>query len=227
MKLPYDNVKDLCVDFRNAFYGDDSDKKLRVLPYNRFDADSVKNWWWLSPTNEIPANKHGKFLFCMNGDDFFAGIHVEKGLSEGVNISGSRYNGMGMDKTWQWHAFIDAMLSGELSAILDTVKKDADSNPIVHISYFNVLMESITKEYEFKYVGNSEIIPEKGNWDKIADCSNIKELAGTLVDIGKDENIYFDTTIGTTFGMKDAEGVEWTLVDLHDNLMQHLEKWVN
>ena len=226
MRLPSNNIRDLCVKFRDAFYGKDSDRKLYVLPYNRFDIDSVRNWWWISPVHVSPAYQYGKFLFCIDDDKIFAGFHVEKGLSEAFNIPKTPYNGMGMDDSWQWHTFIKDMESGKISDALDIIREKSGVDPIVHLSYFDVRMESITKQYEFIYVGRSQIQPEKGDWDKISHCVNLKDLSQVLQQIGSDENTYFDATIGLRFGMTGSDDTEWTLADLQEKLMQHLEQWV-
>lgn len=83
---------------------------LVTLPFNRFSPENTQ--WWLSPSSENPAYKHGKIVFEQTRPelgDLFVGLYVEKGVgpaaAELFNTTPYGRKSV-MDNTWVWHEFM-------------------------------------------------------------------------------------------------------------------------
>src|SRR5262245_54586635 len=91
-------------------------RKLTHVPFNRFDKID-ESTWWLSPSNEIPAYRHGKIAFTREyfAPEMFIGLYVEKGLNREFADAAFPGKGWGMDSTWQWHKFWTDLKAGALT----------------------------------------------------------------------------------------------------------------
>jgi hypothetical protein len=101
--------------------------KFARLPFNRFDRLD-ETTWWLSPTGEIPAYKHGKIV-CTTSNfepELFVGLYVEKGLGEEPaqmgKASTAKERRYLMDSTWLWHDFVRDLKSGEIGRVANGVE---------------------------------------------------------------------------------------------------------
>ena len=90
---------------------------LHALPFNRFRREDTT--WWLSPTSENPAYRHGKIVLTRRDaapGDVFVGLYVEKGVGPAAapayrdTARGRRYV---MASTWLWDVLLGALGSGE------------------------------------------------------------------------------------------------------------------
>jgi hypothetical protein len=102
---------------------------LSMIPFNRFKPEDTL--WWLSPSAEIPAYRHGKFIFCWDteeaeGKELAVGYYVEKGLSgKAASVFGTdRDKIFLMNSDWAWHAFLGGIRSGEVRKALRRVTDD-------------------------------------------------------------------------------------------------------
>ncbi len=97
------------------------------LPWNRFKP--VQSLWWINPSNENPAYRHGKYIFDPNlspEHDIFVGMHFEKGFGDvtaSIMSSGKERRCL-MEESWIWHRFIQDLATGVLNQALT---KMADS----------------------------------------------------------------------------------------------------
>ncbi len=99
--FPFTDLRDAVVDLREKHF-----PGLHVLPYNRFDVDNSRHWW-LSPTNDKQAFRHGKAIFTTDdwvpSGDVFVGYNVEKGLGSSDRSTDPNL----MQSDWFWHEFLD------------------------------------------------------------------------------------------------------------------------
>lgn len=77
--------------------------ELTARPWNRFEPLNTE--WWLIPSTEWPAYRHGKFFFkTRNKDrDLYCGLFVEKGLDPSIAVAFPTGKRLVMDNTWTWH----------------------------------------------------------------------------------------------------------------------------
>jgi hypothetical protein len=85
------------------------DPDLTARPYNRFESHNTI--WWLVPSTDWPAFKHGKFFINPIGSGKHeVGFDIEKGLGSKIlqafgNTESNRRQVM--DETWLWRQIID------------------------------------------------------------------------------------------------------------------------
>ena len=69
-------------------------EKIAARPWNKFDPDNTL--WWVVPSTEWPAYKHGKLFFSRDRapeNSLFCGLHVEKGIDAKVESAYSSSKG--------------------------------------------------------------------------------------------------------------------------------------
>lgn len=101
---------------------------LHAMPFNRFSPES--STWWLSPSIDNPAYRHGKIIFMQTDEaesaaPLFVGFYVEKGVGPaGAPVYRETARGRRgvMDSTWLWDRFLGAFGSGEIEAILSAIE---------------------------------------------------------------------------------------------------------
>jgi hypothetical protein len=229
LNIPYKTPWNASVDLRDRFYSEKHSKYLRVLPYNRFDIDDPKNWWWLSPTPDIPANRHGKFLFC--GDDYgriCIGLAMEKGFGKGFTLDPER-KPYAMDKSWEWQKFYPDLANGEFEKALQVIQeRSGGAKPILSISWsFFTIGKPIEGEVSYEWdakdgltcIDSSEVVFKK--------CRNVVAIHEALAKYVGTEECWIDFLAMLPFEPVSKDGTEgWTPQEIKRNLMEPLEKWV-
>jgi hypothetical protein len=85
---------------------------LVPLPFNRYEPEATQ--WWLSPSTDNPAYKHGKIVFEQRQParlgHLFVGLYVEKGVgptaAEMFRTPAHSRRSI-MDESWVWHGFLE------------------------------------------------------------------------------------------------------------------------
>jgi len=92
--------------------------ELTARPWNRFEPLNTE--WWLIPSTEWPAYRHGKFFFKAHNDnrDLYCGLFVEKGLDPSIAAAFPTGKRLVMDNTWTWHRLLAEIESGIMDAAL-------------------------------------------------------------------------------------------------------------
>jgi hypothetical protein len=95
--------------------------QLTARPWNRFEP--VNTAWWLIPSTDWPAYRHGKFFFRAqsNNRDLYCGLFVEKGLDHSVAVAFPTGKRLVMGSDWTWHRVLADMASGSLGAAMSEV----------------------------------------------------------------------------------------------------------
>ncbi len=104
--------------------------QLTSRPWNMHDPDN--STWWIVPSSEWPAYKHGKFHFAWGDKErrtLFIGIYFEKGLDPSVSLVYSCARGLRniMENDWTWFRLIRDL---ENNRIPQAVKSVASNLPI-------------------------------------------------------------------------------------------------
>ena len=127
LNLPHETVQDAVASLRKTYF-----PRFHVLPYNRFDVEHSPHWW-LSPTKEKAAFRHGKAMFTTNEDwvvpgHVFVGFNVEKGV---LQAGGGRANEV-MDETWFWHRFV-TLANTPLVTAIEQAREAIGSNLQIYV----------------------------------------------------------------------------------------------
>ena len=145
-------------------------QQLSTRPWNRYDPDNTL--WWIIPSAEWPAYKHGKLFFSPERAPtgcLFCGLHVEKGLDP--SIAGAYSAGAGqrliMKENWTWFEFLTDLGSENLCSTIMSASEAANS--------------PVTLRFEAGFVDDPGLFDPQAprpKWDTI-----IFESSGTNLDI--------------------------------------------
>lgn len=107
-------------------------------PWNMFKPDTTL--WWLIPSTEWPAYKHGKIAFYRSGDKLSVGLHVEKGVSAaaGQTLPPTRAATLCTKPDWIWHTFLADLKSGEFEAKISRISQAAGKSLRISVQASNV-----------------------------------------------------------------------------------------
>lgn len=112
---------------RDLAYGVNDELQLDLTPRPWQLYEPADTLWWLVPSTEWPAYRHGKFVFSLaknsprkallgvnnsliHLDAIFAGVNVEKGygqVASEVNPALKRKPAQIIDKDWLWFSLVD------------------------------------------------------------------------------------------------------------------------
>ncbi len=125
--LPYETVQDAIASLRKIYF-----PRFHVLPYNRFDVEHSPHWW-LSPTQERAAFRHGKAMFTTSEEwvdpgHVFVGLNVEKGVLQAGDWRANEV----MDKSWFWHRFV-TLANKPLVTAIEQACEAIDSNLQIYV----------------------------------------------------------------------------------------------
>lgn len=108
--------------------------KLTRRPWNFNEPDNTS--WWLVPSTDWPAYKHGKYYFISDeADDILCGLYVEKGLDPQVasaypSAKGSRYI---MYADWTWFKLMEDLRNKKIENAIRKIAKDLPFNLEIRI----------------------------------------------------------------------------------------------
>lgn len=111
-------------------------EKISARPWNKFDPDNTS--WWVVPSTEWPAYKHGKLFFSPNRapeNSLFCGLHVEKGIDAKVESAYSSFQGkrLIMKDDWCWLDFIKGLQNTTISRVISEVSEMLVSSLLLRI----------------------------------------------------------------------------------------------
>jgi len=100
---------------------------LVARPWNMYEPDITT--WWLVPSSDWPAYKHGKCHFNWgneNRDSIFMSLYFEKGLGSIVSSVYSCPKGLRciMDNDWSWYRLIRDLENGRIPQKVAQISKE-------------------------------------------------------------------------------------------------------
>lgn len=118
-RLGHENLRRLAEDLAEAASREGFE--LTTRPWNRFEPDETE--WWLVPSSDWPAYKHGKIYLRWKDSERRLGracLHIEKGLGAETApaYDAPRGRRLIMDRTWTWHLLKDPHSADGLQASL-------------------------------------------------------------------------------------------------------------
>ncbi len=204
---------------------DEDPKKLHSRPWNYHDPDA--SLWWLVPTADWPAYKHGKLICDWRYEDFgdlVCGIYVEKGLGPEVRAAypTAKAKSLFLDDSWCWKHFIAALGSGTISADLAELDHNRSATWEIRIDCGFVEDPGTFDPHSSGYhdtsgwyrwtwtPGVSALLPISADDPQrvasgLKKVGSITDLAGTLQSIPRDPWLWIDVMIGLPLS-KNADG---------------------
>jgi hypothetical protein len=126
----YPNVRKAALDIYEAISSPKS-KKYTARPYNRYAPEN--SLWWLIPSTEWPAYKHGKVAISeeQKGEMFF-GINIEKaiGREAAACYQSKKAQKLIMDSEWCWYDFLKSLEEGEIAHAMNTIQESTNGLPL-------------------------------------------------------------------------------------------------
>jgi hypothetical protein len=126
----YPNVRKAALDIYEAITAPKS-KKYTARPYNRYAPEN--SLWWLIPSTEWPAYKHGKVAISeeQKGEMFF-GINIEKaiGREAAACYQSKKAQKIIMDSEWCWYDFLKSLEEGEIAHAMNTIQESTNGLPL-------------------------------------------------------------------------------------------------
>ena len=232
---------------RDLAYGINKQFRLNMTPRPWQIYEPTETLWWLVPSTEWPAYRHGKFVFSaakdsprkalighndqlIEVDRIFAGLNIERGygpLAAEVDPTIRRKSTQIMDKGWLWFTFIEGDGPSRVDKMLKTV---AASNALylyivasyVHDRESDTQRERDAVMYSCHPSGLSSVLHNKypvGVLRGIDKKTCFAELADFLQTLG--DYYWVDIYIGTHVSAGDID-----LNILHKQVLSHLDEWV-
>ena len=232
---------------RDLAYGINKQFRLNMTPRPWQIYEPEETLWWLVPSTEWPAYRHGKFVFSaakdsprkalvgfgdplIEVDRLFAGLNIEKGygnLAAEVDPTIRRKSTQIMDKGWLWFSFIEGEGPSRVDKMLETI---AASNALylyivasyVHDRESDAQRERDAVMYSCHPSGLSTVVHNKypvGVLRGIDKKTKYIELAELLRRIN--DYYWVDIYIGAHVATGDVD-----LKKLHNQVLSHLDEWV-
>jgi len=153
---PRDSKQEMIVDSpRDLAYGINNQLRLGLTPRPWQIYEPTDTLWWLVPSTDWPAYRHGKFVFSLakdsprkalvgvnnsliEADKMFAGLNVEKGyghVATEVDASLKRKATQIMDNDWLWFTLVDGNGPTRFSKLLAAVSATEKLHLYVVSSY--------------------------------------------------------------------------------------------
>lgn len=121
MKIPLcpaKTPKELCLAV-NSILSTPS-KKMTCRPWNRFEEDTTS--WWLVPSTEWPAYKHGKIFFSPESTEkesfINIGLFIEKGFDPSISHFYPSAKRCVMGSDWMWHTLLSCISDRSLPSTI-------------------------------------------------------------------------------------------------------------
>ncbi|WP_461393954.1 hypothetical protein [Deferrisoma sp.] len=217
---------------------------MAVHPYNPEYPDTSV-WWVFRPSRtgrNWPAYHLGKFVFFLsrNGDAFFAGLAVEKGIGKALAsaLGSAKARSYEMKCDWAWHRFMPSLSDGSVEAALETIRRRAGVEPVLELhvgptpdegpfpasrtryvfrnpaSDRLVLAECVRREHE---------IPFAENVMRLSDLrERLEGLAGP-----EGQMVWVDLLLGVPVPRAPVSGVEpWGGREFWEKVLEPLAPWV-
>lgn len=227
--------------------------KLVARPWNRTEPHSTS--WWLVPSSDWPAYKHGKFFFDWNRwaeGSIFAGLYVEKGLGRSISSAypsakGSRHI---IQQDWVWHDLVRDLENSDIPLVIHDLGRQipaplllridggyvddpSDPDPQGHkdkcARWEDFLLEWDPRKEQFSQ-REGEPAPERILSGFGTDMS-MDDLARALIGLSQNEWIWIDLFLAVEFQIlprvpgKTSEEV-WGAQELMGRFLRHLLPWL-
>lgn len=126
----YPSVRKAALDIYNSIAAPKS-KKYTARPYNRYSPEN--SLWWLIPSTEWPAYKHGKItIFEERYGELFFGINIEKAIGHeaAACYQSKKAQKIIMDNEWCWYDFLEGLKGGSIAGAMNIIQENTNGLPL-------------------------------------------------------------------------------------------------
>ena len=191
--------------------------QLFERPWNFYEPDNTA--WWLIPSTEWPAYRHGKFFFDEvegHSNILLCGVYIEKGIGSelrGVYSSASGRRCI-MQTDWAWFRLLHNFRHGKVEALITKLSNDINSPVEVQIesSYvsdpqsfdpYEVSLGHDSYRFELQRQSNALTLVESKITahlsDILSNVGTISDLSGVLDELNKNPWLWVDVFIALQF----------------------------
>ena len=191
--------------------------QLFQRPWNFYEPDTTA--WWLIPSKEWPAYRHGKFLFDKvegQSNSIICGLYMEKGLGSELSdiyTSPSERRCI-METDWAWFRLLNNLQSGKAretikrisSAIDSPIELRIDTSYVVSLQSFDPYEPSFHSDtYRFQLQSGSNTLNlVDSNIGShllaiLSSVSTIGDLSRALGELNKNPWLWIDVSITLQF----------------------------
>jgi len=243
LSLRYPNARSVAYAVKEELDGQGS-SQITARPWNRHDPDNT--FWWLVPSGDWPAYKHGKIFFSPDRaprDCLFCGLHVEKGLDPSIAAAYPSGGGkrMIMGDDWTWHEFIEDLNTDSLRSAIKRASEES-AEPVV-IRFEAGFVEDpgsfdphanrpkwdivVCETFDNSLLVKTSDTPSN-LLDKVAQSQSFDELASFISAIPNPEWVWLDVFLGSVF-LKNQEVTSpdtWDAGQLWNKALSIWEPWL-
>lgn len=238
----FQGCREACIAVENA--AKRRGVELHKRPWNLYDSENCP--WWLIPSGEWPAYRHGKFFFDVpegQSNVIRCGVYIEKGL--GPKCRGSYKPGLIMEPDWAWFRLQRNLEGGEVEALILKTSRDLNT-PVQFRIDIGIVQEREDFDrnessfphdsYLFQFqshtgsfaLTSSKIGPNL--FHKFAEAMSINDLSRYLIELGREDWFWVDVYIGLQFNTEVPSGTAldkiWSADTIWDKFLYHFVKWL-
>ena len=243
---PFRTSRETCYALKDA--GMPYVGRLTPRPWNIYEPNTTR--WWLVPTTEWPAYRHGKVLCSGNAGgsppSIQVGLYVEKGLHPSVVSAypcrkGSR---LILREDWVWHRFVADLETGNTLRLITELARRLPV-PITFAidggyiddpcdSDVNRARSGLTwARYTFEWdeggrltLREGEPRPE-GPFEALAHLRGYEDVSPVLHELASNPWLWVDVFLGIGFqSSPDDGGSCWGAEDFWTHFLRHLTAWL-
>ena len=240
-RITYHNARSAVYDVQKEMEAEGL-KPAVARPWNMYEPDTT--FWWLVPSTDWPAYKHGKLFFApeprASEGCLLCGLHIEKGIhpsvAEAYPSSGGRR--LVMKDDWIWHGFYDELTGERLPSAIGNVSKATGAPVIFRIEAGYVEDPGSFDPQAERFKWDTVIFETSGDSLDITTCdtpsrllTGIKEV-NTLEDLARAipgmKNIHWywiDVFIGSAFRADAGDSETWNSSSMWRNALSAWKPW--
>jgi hypothetical protein len=240
--LGYPNARSVAYAVKRELDGQ-GPPQITARPWNRHDPDNT--FWWLVPSSDWPAYKHGKIFFSPDRaprDCLFCGIHVEKGLDPSIAAAYPSGGGkrMIMGDDWTWHEFLRDLGSDNLSSAIERASEESGGpitirleagfvedpgsfDPQANRPKWDIV---VCETFDDSLLVETSETPSN-LLDKVSDSQSLEELASSISEIPSPEWVWLDVFLGNVFArIPEVSDLDtWSAGQLWNKALSMWERW--
>jgi hypothetical protein len=207
-------------------------------PWNRHEPETTM--WWLVPSTDWPAYRHGKFAFSYSryeSNRILAGIHVEKGLGGAAAPAlGPTQTGLLTTNQWLWNQFLTHLASSVFGRALGSVNASSatEATILVEAAHFypGFHPQGVHLRDEVLFRANGKTIKCQSRiihadlLTSVAAARSLRELEDALRNVPSADWAWIDLFAGVLLDVPGEGGNgAWDAGEIWDKVLSWLRPW--
>jgi len=221
---------------------------VTARPWNMHEPDTTA--WWLVPSTEWPAYKHGKFYFDWGKgrESILSGLYVEKGLGVSVRPAYSSRRGLChiMQNDWAWFQLVRDFKTGKATEVISSLARKLPGSLLILIDGGYVSDPADSDRFKSSYdwfYHTFELNPwdlslhirgeqsPTGPFKILSQLRALTDIAPILQELTRQEWLWVDFFMALQAEVAAAtprggNAVTWDETDLWGQFLQFLTPWI-